>query len=94
MKLLLAMLAVLVLLPQPAAAWQITAQREFRPGLQPQERRAPQRQAPQREVQPERFAPPERGERGQRRLSDEERRDLRRDVDRANRELYRQRSDR
>ena len=35
-----------------------------------------------------REVPPERGQRGDGRLTDEERRDLHRDLDRANREIY------
>lgn len=60
---------------------------DFRPGLQQQDRRnqAP-RQAKERRDQ---RAAPQRDDRQRQHLSDEERRDLRRDLDRANRELYR-----
>jgi len=74
-----------MLLVQPVAD---AAQRDGRPGLQAQERRAPPRQPPgQREQRPA----PERGDRYLGRLTEEERRELRRDVDRANREIYRRR---
>jgi hypothetical protein len=93
MKALLGALTVaVVLLAQPAAG----APWDFRPGLQSRERQAP---GP-REAQRERRAVPERSERRQDRpdrqgrLTEEERRDLRRDVDRANRELYRNRPER
>lgn len=42
-----------------------------------------------RRSDPRRSAPPQRREGSQGRLTDEERRDLRRDLDKANRELYR-----
>lgn len=95
MKVLVGVLAVAAtLLVQPVVA----APRDFRPGLQAQERRVPQRQAPrEREVERERerrVVPADGAERRQGRLTDEERRDLRRDVDRANRELYRRRQER
>jgi hypothetical protein len=77
-------MAVLLLL-QPVA---VAAQRDFRPGLQAQERRAPPRQPPGKREQ---RAAPDRGERYLGRLTEEERRELRRDVDRANREIYRRR---
>ena len=48
------------------------------------QRMAPQRMAPERMV-------PERDERARGRLTDEERQDLRRDIDKANREIYRRR---
>jgi hypothetical protein len=74
------------LLTQPVAA----APWEFRPGLQAEERRGPPRERP-REVQRERRAAPpaERSERRQQRLTEEERRELRQDIDRAEREIYR-----
>jgi hypothetical protein len=88
-------LAVLLLL-QPAA---IAAPWDHRPGLQGQERRG--FQAPERRLPP-RYPPGKRGERpgpGRHdgyagRLTEEERRALRRDVDRANREIYRRRFER
>lgn len=82
---------VLTLQAQPALA----APPGFRPGVQADDRRAPQRKAPApREVQRERRAVPDRDERRSGRLTEEERRELRRDVDRANRELYRRRPER
>jgi hypothetical protein len=73
--------------PAIAAPWDV------RPGLQQQDRRNAQRPPPQ--YSPERRdqrAAPQREDR--QRLTDEERRDLRRDLDRANRELYRQKRQR
>jgi hypothetical protein len=84
MKKWMAMLGLaLVALAQPAVA----APWDSRPGLQSQDRRNPPRQH-QGERRDQRAAP-QRDDRQRQRLSDEERRDLRRDLDRANRELYR-----
>jgi len=73
-----------------AAPW------DFRPGLQAQQdRRHPPRQAPAyKGERRDQRAAPEREERPRQRLSDEERRDLRRDIDRADRELYRRKGQR
>lgn len=86
------MMVAAAMLAQPV----FTAPRDFRPGLQAQERRVPQRPAPrERAVQREhRAVPADRSDRRQERLTEQERRELRRDVDRANRELYRQRPNR
>jgi hypothetical protein len=66
----------------------------FRPDLQwQQDRRGPPAKGDQWR-DPRRERQPERGQRGQGRLTDEERKDLHRDLDRANRELYRRRSER
>ena len=51
------------------------------------ERIVPERMAPQRMA-------PQRDERARGRLTDEERQDLRRDIDKANREIYRRRQQR
>lgn len=81
MKRLLALMALgLALIAQPATA----APWDYRPGMQQQDRRNPQRQY-QNDRREQRPAP-QRDDRH--RLTDEERRDLRRDLDRANRELY------
>ena len=79
--------------PAVAAPW------DFRPSLQAQQdRRPPPRQAPaykgERGERRDQRAAPEREERPRQRLSDEERRDLRRDIDRADRELYRRKGQR
>lgn len=73
-----------------AAPW------DFRPGLQAQQdRRHPTRQAPPpKGERRDQRAAPERDDRPRQRLSDEDRRDLRRDLDRANRELYRRKGQR
>lgn len=47
-------------------------------------------QREQRDMRREGRAEPGRGERRHERLTDEERRDLRRDIDQANRDIYRQ----
>jgi hypothetical protein len=86
MKNLLALIAAGLLLAQPAAE-----AREFRPGprLQAQEQHkragAPERRDRDRfqRVEPEKRKPG--------RLTQEERRELHRDLDRANREIYRRR---
>ena len=76
-------------LPAAAGSW-----RDFSGGLigVQMERQRPggfQRQ-PQRDTRrPER--PPEQGQRSNGRLTDDERRDLHRDLDRANREIYKDR---
>lgn len=92
MKTLLGTVVVgVVLLSQPAAA----APWDFRPGMQAQERPVPPRRAPgKREVQRERQLAPERNERPSHQLTEDERRELHRDLDRANRELYRRRFER
>jgi len=92
MKLLIgAMLAALALAAEPAAAgpwhnfgsglFHAQAQRQRQGGFQGGFRRQPQRDF-------RREAPPERGQRGDDRMTEEERRGLRRDLDRANREIY------
>lgn len=65
----------------------------FRPDLQPQQDPRGPRKADQWR-DPRREPPPQRPNRGQGRLTDEERQDLHRDLDRANRELYRRRFER
>lgn len=86
MKVLLgASVLAILLLSQPVA---IAAPWDHRPGLQGPDRRLPPRQPfGKREQRP---APhPHPGYAG--RLTEEERQELRRDVDRANREIYRRR---
>jgi len=86
----------IVLLSQPVA---IAAPWDHRPRLQGPERKTFERY--ERRLPP-RYPPGYRGERpgpGRHdgyagRLTEEERRELRRDVDRANREIYRQRPER
>lgn len=87
---LLAIGGALLLGPAAAAPW------DYRPGLQAQQdRRQPSRQAPvYKGERRDPRAAPERDDRPRQRLSDEERRDLRRDLDRANRELYRRKGQR
>lgn len=82
----------MVVLPQPAAA----APWDYRPGIQGQERRPPPRQAPFRkgDGREQRAVPPDRDDRSRQRLSEEERRELHRDLDRANREIYRRKGQR
>lgn len=90
MKAWIAMLGMAVaLLGQPvlAAPW------DFRPGLQQQDRRNPPPRQPQNDRRDPRGAP-QRDDGHRQRLSDEERRDLRRDIDRADRELYRRKGQR
>ena len=83
-----AMALALLLLSQQAAT---AAPWDHRPGLQGQERRLPPRYPPgQRGQRPG----PDRHEGYAGRLTEEERRELRRDVDRANREIYRRRFER
>jgi hypothetical protein len=82
MKRVFALLVIglaLTVQPVTAAPW------DYRPGLQQQDRRNPPRQF-QNDRREQRPAP-QRDDR-RHRLTDEERRDLRRDLDRANRELY------
>lgn len=90
MKRLLALVGLAVALsaqPVYSAPW------DYRPGLQQQERRNAQRPpAPYPPERRDQRAVPQRDDR--QRLTDEERRDLRRDLDRANRELYRQKRQR
>lgn len=81
-------------------AWPAAADHErlrafgFRPDLQSQqERRGPPAKGNQWR-DPRRERPPERGQRSPGRLTDDERKDLHRDLDRANRELYRRRFER
>ena len=89
MKALLGALAIgIMVAAQPAVArpWsgglapvlQAQGQRDQR-DMRREQRMAPQRMAPQR------------GERPHGRLTDEERQELRRDIDKANREIYRRR---
>jgi hypothetical protein len=99
MKALLGALAIgIMVAAQPAAARPWSG--GFAPMLQAQGQRDPrdmrrdkrdmrrdQRMAPQRMA-------PERDERARGRLTDEERQDLRRDIDKANREIYRRRQQR
>ncbi|MEK6593428.1 MAG: hypothetical protein AABZ67_10105 [Pseudomonadota bacterium] len=68
--------------PAVAASW------GYAPGLQGQGQRGPA-QHDQREMRRERRVTPERDERPRHRLTDDERRDLRRDIDQADREIYR-----
>lgn len=66
-----------------------------RPGMQGDDRRGPPGQGFQhRDAQRERRAGPEREPGRRERLTEDERRELRRDVDRANREIYRRRFER
>ena len=98
-------LVLLAVAAQPAAAgpWRdfgggrfdVQAQRQ-RPG---DFQRAPQRDFRRGERPPDRDLrrgerPPERDKRGDGRLTDDERRDLRRDIDRAYREIYKGRPSR
>ncbi len=94
MKILItALVGVLVATAQPAAAqWRQQGGRHLEMQAQ---RQAPgrgefQRQPPQRENRPPEYRQPERQmeRRPDGRLTDEERRNLRRDLDRANREIY------
>lgn len=94
MKTLLGVFAVGIVLwfqPAVAAPW------DFRPVLQQgQDRRSAPRQVPANkgERRQQQRAVPGGDDRQRHRLSDEERRDLRRDLDRANRELYRRKGQR
>ena len=92
MKTLLGMIVVgMVLWLQPAVA----APWSFRPGVQQgQDRRNAPRQVPANKGERPQRAAPGGDDRQRHRLSDEERRDLRRDLDRANRELYRRKGQR
>lgn len=91
MKILLSVILVTLAAaahPAAAGAWsdfvRFEAQGQGRPGglQRPRERET---QAPER---------PDRGPRREGRLTEEERRDLRRDIDRANREIYKGRRER
>ena len=95
MKIMIGMILMLLAVaaqPAAAAAWRdfgggrfdVQAQRQ-RPG---DFQRSPQRDFRRGE------RPPERNKNGVGRLSDDERRDLRRDIDRANREIYKRRPSR
>jgi hypothetical protein len=85
MRKLLPLIAAGLLLMQPAAE-----ARDFRPGagprLQAQEQPGKRGGGPTRADRPQR-ADPDKGKPG--RLTQEERRELHRDLDRANREIYR-----
>ena len=92
MKVLLGVVvAAIAVLSQPATA----DPRGFGPWVQAQwqgKRAQPARgpmQREQREPRREQQMAPERDERPRGRLTDEERRELRRDIDQANREIYR-----
>jgi hypothetical protein len=86
-----ALMMAVAVLAQPAAA----DPRAFGPWAQAQGqgRRAQPPRGPvqheQREPRREYQMPPQRDERPRGRLTDEERRDLRRDIDQANRDIYR-----
>jgi hypothetical protein len=82
----LGMAVMLLAQPLAAAPW------DNRPGLQQQDRRNPPRQLQNDRRDPR--AAPQRNDAPRQRLSDEERRDLRRDIDRADRELYRRKGQR
>jgi Ni/Co efflux regulator RcnB len=76
---------------QRPGEFQRQPQQDFRRGERPPQqeyRRAPQQDYRRGE------RPPERDRRGDGRLTDQERRDLRRDIDRANREIYKGRPSR
>ncbi len=88
---ILALLAVAAL-PAAAAPWRDFGSGRF--GVQAQRQRPGDFQrSPQREFR-RGERPPERNNHGAGRLSDDERRDLRRDIDRANREIYKKRPSR
>lgn len=98
MKALLGALAIgIIAAAQPVAArpWsggsapvlQAQDQRMYPRG---QERRGQRDMRREQRMAPQRMAP-ERDERARGRLTDEERQDLRRDIDKANREIYRRR---
>ena len=89
-----AMVVAVLLLAQPeagAASWEfmpVAQGAERGPAYKGADRRAPPRHPPgQRGARPG----PERNDAYAGRLTEQERRELRRDVDRANREIYRQR---
>ena len=77
--------AVWVVQPAEAAPW------DFRPGLQGQGQRAQDgnQKRGARDIRNDRRAAPPPPARPPGRLTEEERRELRRDVDRANKEIYR-----
>ena len=82
----IAMAAAVCAAPAAAAApW------DFRPGLQGQGKRGQEAGPPRggRTSRDERRATPAPPDRSTGRLTEEERRELRRDVDRANKEIYR-----
>lgn len=84
------MFALVLSAPPAAASHERGAAFGFRPGLQAQ-------QGPPRHVkgdQPRDVRRERREERPPGRLTEEERRELHRDLDKANRELYRRRSER
>jgi hypothetical protein len=73
-------------LPSVAASW------GYAPAVQGQGQRGQPRgpaQYDQRDTRRERRVAPERDQRPPHRLTDDERRDLRRDIDQADREIYR-----
>ena len=74
----------------PAPVLQAQDQRMYPRG---QERRGQRDMRREQRMPPQRMAP-ERDERARGRLTDEERQDLRRDIDKANREIYRRRQQR
>ena len=80
-----ALLVGIALLSQPAAA-QVA---RFGPWLQAQGYRGQPRGVAPRDQRGERRVRPEPDQRRQGRLTDDERRDLRRDIDQANRDIYR-----
>lgn len=87
----LLMLGMLLLVQWPAEA----APPWSGPGMQGDDRRSSPGQGFQhRDAQRERRAAPEREHGRRERLTEDERRELRRDVDRANREIYRRRLER
>jgi len=96
MKSLLGALAIgIIVAAQPAAA------RPWFGGVAPALQAPDQRMYPrgqekrgQREMRRDQRMPPDRGGRPPGRLTDEERQDLRRDIDKANREIYRRRQQR
>lgn len=100
MKALLGALAIgIMAAAQPAAArpWsgghapilQAQDQRMYPRGQERRGQRDMRRD--QRDMRREQRMPPERDERAHGRLTDEERQELRRDIDKANREIYRRR---
>lgn len=80
-----ALLVGTVLLSQPAVA-QIS---RFGPWVEVQGHREQPRRYVPRDQRGERRARPEPDQRRQNRMTDDERRELRRDIDRANRDIYR-----
>lgn len=80
------LVAGMAILSQPAVA----QSRGFGPWLQAQGQGAQSPGPAQRDLRRERRMAPERDDRRNNRLTDEERRDLRRDIDQADRDIYRQ----